>query len=63
MDGPKRKKKLKDSKLECYEVLSDDFDACHLWFKRKIFEEIPESGEDNFVTPQKLSHGEAFVHT
>ncbi|GBO39646.1 hypothetical protein AVEN_209855-1 [Araneus ventricosus] len=55
-----------DSTLECCEVLSDDDIVsrvtCGLEETRN-FEECPESDEENLVTHQKLSHGDALVHT
>ncbi|GBN24477.1 hypothetical protein AVEN_100487-1 [Araneus ventricosus] len=55
-----------NSTLECCEVLSDgdilSGVTCGSGETRNI-EECPESDEENLVTHQKLSHGDALVHT
>ncbi|GBM60919.1 hypothetical protein AVEN_192378-1, partial [Araneus ventricosus] len=56
----------KDSTLECCEVLSDDDIVYHVTCgseETRNFEECPESDEENLVTHQKLSHGDALVDT
>ncbi|GBO39984.1 hypothetical protein AVEN_238566-1 [Araneus ventricosus] len=56
----------KDSTLECCEVLSDDGIVSRVTCgseEARNFEECPESDEENLVTHQKLSLGDAFVHT
>ncbi|GBO39980.1 hypothetical protein AVEN_224478-1 [Araneus ventricosus] len=55
-----------DSTLECCEVLSDDDIVSRVTCgseETSNFEECPESDEENLVTQQKLSHGDALVHT
>ncbi|GBL76586.1 hypothetical protein AVEN_52839-1, partial [Araneus ventricosus] len=55
-----------DSPLECCEALSDDDIVSRVTCgsgKTRNFEECPESDEENQVTHQKLSHGDALVHT
>ncbi|GBN28849.1 hypothetical protein AVEN_120517-1 [Araneus ventricosus] len=55
-----------DSTLECCEVLSEDDIVPRVTCgseETRNFEERPESGEENLVTHQKLSHGDALVHT
>ncbi|GBN52175.1 hypothetical protein AVEN_260520-1 [Araneus ventricosus] len=55
-----------DSTLECFEVSSaDDIVSRVTCFSEETrnFEECPESDEENLVTHQKLSHGDALVHT
>ncbi|GBL79988.1 hypothetical protein AVEN_220157-1, partial [Araneus ventricosus] len=55
-----------DSTLECCEVLSDDDIAPRVTCgseETRNFEECPASDEENLVTHQKLSHGDASVHT
>ncbi|GBM38642.1 hypothetical protein AVEN_37444-1 [Araneus ventricosus] len=55
-----------DSTLECCEVLSDDDIVSRLTCssqETRNFEECPESDEENLETHQKLSHGDALVHT
>ncbi|GBM18012.1 hypothetical protein AVEN_100959-1 [Araneus ventricosus] len=55
-----------DSTLECGEVLSDDDIVSRVTCgseETRNFEECPESDEENLVTHQKLSHGDALVHT
>ncbi|GBN37287.1 hypothetical protein AVEN_160870-1 [Araneus ventricosus] len=55
-----------DSTLECCEVLSDDVIVSRVTCgseETRIFEECPESDEENLVTHQKLSLGDALVHT
>ncbi|GBM70594.1 hypothetical protein AVEN_5969-1 [Araneus ventricosus] len=55
-----------DSTLECCEVLSDDDIVPRVTCgseETRNFEECPESDEENLVTHQKLSHGDALVHT
>ncbi|GBN79812.1 hypothetical protein AVEN_206227-1 [Araneus ventricosus] len=55
-----------DSKMECCEVLSDDDIVSRVTCgseETRNFEECPESDEENFVKQQKLSHGDALVHT
>ncbi|GBM28024.1 hypothetical protein AVEN_27416-1 [Araneus ventricosus] len=55
-----------NSTLECSEVLSDDDIVSRITCgseETRNFEECPESDEENLVTHQKLSHGEALVHT
>ncbi|GBM62600.1 hypothetical protein AVEN_243344-1 [Araneus ventricosus] len=55
-----------DSTLECCEVLSDDDIVSRVTCgsqETRNFEQCPESGEENLVTHQKLSHGGALVHT
>ncbi|GBM30157.1 hypothetical protein AVEN_213209-1 [Araneus ventricosus] len=55
-----------DSTLECYEVSSDDDIVSRVTCgseETKNFEECPESDEENLVTHQKISHGDALVHT
>ncbi|GBO11807.1 hypothetical protein AVEN_30243-1 [Araneus ventricosus] len=52
--------------LECCEVLSDDDIVSRVTCgseETRNFEECPESDEENLVTHQKLSHGDALVHT
>ncbi|GBM74384.1 hypothetical protein AVEN_161278-1 [Araneus ventricosus] len=54
------------TKMECCEVLSDDDIVsrvtCGLEETRN-FEECLESDEESLVEQQKLSHGDALVHT
>ncbi|GBM14839.1 hypothetical protein AVEN_255894-1 [Araneus ventricosus] len=55
-----------DSTLECCEVLSDDDIVSRVTSgseETRNFEECPESDAKNLVTHQKLSHGDALVHT
>ncbi|GBM63671.1 hypothetical protein AVEN_112835-1 [Araneus ventricosus] len=55
-----------DSTLECCEVLSDDdivFRVTCGSEETRNFEECPASDEENLVTHQKLSLGDALVHT
>ncbi|GBN15139.1 hypothetical protein AVEN_98204-1 [Araneus ventricosus] len=55
-----------DSTLERCEVLSDDDIVSRVTCdseETRNFEESPESDEENLVTHQKLSHGDALVHT
>ncbi|GBO37478.1 hypothetical protein AVEN_198792-1 [Araneus ventricosus] len=55
-----------DLTLECCEVLNDDDIVSNVTCgseETRNFEEFPESDEGNLVTHQKLSHGEALVHT
>ncbi|GBM69956.1 hypothetical protein AVEN_210607-1 [Araneus ventricosus] len=55
-----------DSTLECCEVLRDDDIVSRVTCgseETRNLEECPKSDEDNLVTPQKLSHGDALVHT
>ncbi|GBM52369.1 hypothetical protein AVEN_160094-1 [Araneus ventricosus] len=55
-----------DSTLECYEVLSDDDIKSRVTCgseETRNLEECDESDEENLVTNQKLSHGDALVHT
>ncbi|GBM67313.1 hypothetical protein AVEN_37090-1 [Araneus ventricosus] len=55
-----------DSTLECCEVLSDDDIVSRVTCgseETRNFEECPESDEENLVTHQKLSQGDALVHT
>ncbi|GBO05680.1 hypothetical protein AVEN_182893-1 [Araneus ventricosus] len=55
-----------DSTLECCEVLSDDDIVSRVTCGSegtRIFEECPESDEENLVTHQKLSLSDALVHT
>ncbi|GBM98835.1 Jerky -like [Araneus ventricosus] len=55
-----------DSTLECYEVLRDDDIVSRVICcseETRNFEECPENDEENLVTHQKLSHGDALVHT
>ncbi|GBN93481.1 hypothetical protein AVEN_242281-1 [Araneus ventricosus] len=55
-----------DSTLECCEVLSDYDNVSRVTCdseETKNFEECPESDEENLVIHQKLSHGDALVHT
>lgn len=55
-----------DSEMECYEVLSDDDIVLRVACdseKTRNYEECSESDEENLITPQKLSHGDALLHT
>ncbi|GBN83349.1 hypothetical protein AVEN_9731-1, partial [Araneus ventricosus] len=55
-----------DLTLECCEVLSEvDIVSCVTCGSEETrnFGEYPESDEGNLVTHQKLSHGDALVHT
>ncbi|GBM98843.1 hypothetical protein AVEN_188104-1 [Araneus ventricosus] len=55
-----------DSALECCEVLSDDDIVSRVTCspeETRNFEECPASDEENLVTHQKLSLGDALVHT
>ncbi|GBM58747.1 hypothetical protein AVEN_183575-1 [Araneus ventricosus] len=55
-----------DSTLECCEVLNDDDIVSRVTCgseETTNFEECPEIDEENLVTHQKLSHGDALVHT
>ncbi|GBN48803.1 hypothetical protein AVEN_127669-1 [Araneus ventricosus] len=55
-----------DLTLECCEVLSDDDIVSRVTCgseETRNFEECPESDEENLATHQKLSHGDALVHT
>ncbi|GBM21264.1 hypothetical protein AVEN_83250-1 [Araneus ventricosus] len=55
-----------DSILECCEVLSDDDIVSRVTSGSegtRNFEECPESDEENIVVHQRLSHGDALVHT
>ncbi|GBL86889.1 hypothetical protein AVEN_218641-1 [Araneus ventricosus] len=55
-----------DSTMECCKVVSDDDIASRVTWgsdETRNFEECPESDEENLVTQQKLSHGDALVHT
>ncbi|GBO39933.1 hypothetical protein AVEN_219715-1 [Araneus ventricosus] len=55
-----------DSTLECCEVLSDDDIVSRVTCgseETRNFEECPESDEENLVTHQKLSDGDALVPT
>ncbi|GBL83997.1 hypothetical protein AVEN_100865-1 [Araneus ventricosus] len=55
-----------DSTLECCEVLSDDDIVSRVTCgseETKNFEECPESDEENLAARQKLSLGDALVHT
>ncbi|GBN13723.1 hypothetical protein AVEN_60066-1 [Araneus ventricosus] len=55
-----------DSTLECCEVLSADDIASSVTCgseETRNFEEFPESVEENLVIHQKLSQGDALVHT
>ncbi|GBN61626.1 hypothetical protein AVEN_240049-1, partial [Araneus ventricosus] len=55
-----------DSTLECCEVLSDDVIVSRVTCgseETRNFEECPESDEENLVTHQKLSLGDALAHT
>ncbi|GBN08122.1 hypothetical protein AVEN_131490-1 [Araneus ventricosus] len=55
-----------DSTLGCCEDLSDDDIVSRVTCASEEttnFEECPESDEENLVTHQKLSHGDALVHT
>ncbi|GBN52464.1 hypothetical protein AVEN_238011-1 [Araneus ventricosus] len=55
-----------DSTLECCEVLSDDDIVSRVTCgseETRNFEECPDNDEENLVTHQKLSHGDALVHT
>ncbi|GBO05283.1 hypothetical protein AVEN_198596-1 [Araneus ventricosus] len=55
-----------DSTLECCEVLSDDDIMARVTCgseETRNLEECPESAEENLVTHQELSHGDALVHT
>ncbi|GBN87159.1 hypothetical protein AVEN_176684-1 [Araneus ventricosus] len=55
-----------DSTLECCEALSDDDIVSRVTCgseEARNFEECPESDDENLVTHQKLSHGDALVHT
>ncbi|GBM26293.1 hypothetical protein AVEN_66531-1 [Araneus ventricosus] len=55
-----------DSTWECCEVLSDDDIVSRVTCgseETRNFEECPESDEENLITHQKLSHGDALVHT
>ncbi|GBN08739.1 hypothetical protein AVEN_64893-1 [Araneus ventricosus] len=55
-----------DSISECCKVLSDDDIVSRVRCdseETRNFEECPESDEENLVTHQKLSHGDALVHT
>ncbi|GBO02599.1 hypothetical protein AVEN_273299-1, partial [Araneus ventricosus] len=55
-----------DSTLECCEVLSVDDIVSRVTCgseETSNFEKCPESDEENLVTQQKLSHGDAIVHT
>ncbi|GBL95071.1 hypothetical protein AVEN_216025-1, partial [Araneus ventricosus] len=52
--------------LECCEVLSGDDIVSRVTYgseETRNFEECPASDEENLVTHQKLSHGDALVHT
>lgn len=56
----------KDSKLECYEVISDnDIKSCVFCGSEeaKNFEKYSESDGENLLTHPKLSHYNALVHT
>ncbi|GBM34351.1 hypothetical protein AVEN_211887-1 [Araneus ventricosus] len=51
--------------LECCEVLSDDDIVSRVTCgseETRNFGECPESDQENLVTLQKLSHGDALVH-
>ncbi|GBM10422.1 hypothetical protein AVEN_263338-1 [Araneus ventricosus] len=55
-----------DSTLECCEVLSDDDIVSRVTCgseETRNFEECPESDKESLVIHQKLSHGDALVHT
>ncbi|GBM53378.1 hypothetical protein AVEN_81929-1 [Araneus ventricosus] len=55
-----------DSTLECCEVLSDADIVSRVTCvseETRNFGECPESDEENLVTHQKLSDGDALVHT
>ncbi|GBM46315.1 hypothetical protein AVEN_88009-1 [Araneus ventricosus] len=55
-----------DSTSESCKVLSDDDIVSRVSCgseETRNFEECPESDEENLVTHQKLSHGDALVHT
>ncbi|GBN70587.1 hypothetical protein AVEN_88852-1 [Araneus ventricosus] len=55
-----------DSTFECCEVLSDDDIVSRVTYDSegtRNFEECSESDEENLATHQKLSHGNASVHT
>ncbi|GBL56324.1 hypothetical protein AVEN_62536-1 [Araneus ventricosus] len=55
-----------DSTLECCEVLSDDDIVSRVTCgseETRNLEECPESDEENLATRQKLSLGDALVHT
>ncbi|GBO28661.1 Fatty-acid amide hydrolase 2, partial [Araneus ventricosus] len=55
-----------DSTLECCEVLSEDDIVSRVTCgseETRNFEECPESDEESLVTRQKLSLGDALVHT
>ncbi|GBL75973.1 hypothetical protein AVEN_234292-1 [Araneus ventricosus] len=54
-----------DSTLECCEDLSDDDIVPRVTCgseETRNFEECPKNDEENLVTHQKLSHGDALVH-
>lgn len=50
------------SKFGCYEALSGNRMSFRIQ-KKKEFRKIPKNYEEKFVTPSKLSHNDAFVHT
>ena len=53
-------------KVECYKVLSDNDIVLRIACdseKTKNYEKCSESNGENLITHQKLSHGDALVHT